>query len=189
MCVCESLSSCHCLVTRCVSASGRRKLKTRRVTPPPSSPLCVFPVGRLVWAEEDPRAETRAEGTEGRHLYACWQERERWSRKIYKFQKNTRKKTSGAKIFALSPPYVWHFSVCTCCFSLEVTEKGLGKNEDIFVKRRPLEDVSTFPLVFSLPHNRHILWLLNLHFPRYIYEPSGNSYSESEWCSTLRRRS
>lgn len=94
----------------------------------------LFPVGRLVWEEKDPEAETRAEGTEGRHLYACWQERERWSRKIMKFlslkkkkerkeQKNKKRKRSGAKIFALSPPYVWHF-ICLYVFffPLEVTE-------------------------------------------------------------------
>ena len=80
-------------------------------------PVFLFPVGRLVWEEKDLEAETRAEGTEGRHLYACWQERERWSRKIKEVpdvqkkdeQKKTRKeKRSGAKIFALSSPYVWH---------------------------------------------------------------------------------
>ena len=103
-------------------------------------PVFLFPVGRLVWEEKDLEAETRAEGTEGRHLYACWQERERWSRKIkevpefQKKKKMNRKKTRKEKtkrrqnictFFSLCLTFV---PVCTCFFfvfffSLEVTEK------------------------------------------------------------------
>ena len=131
----------------------------------------LFPVGRLVWEEKDPEAETRAEGTEGRHLYACWQERERWSRKIEKFRsfkkvnRKTRKR-SGAKIFALSPPYVWHFIClyvfffCFFFFCSWSDWKGLGKNENIFVKKKRWQAhhwkrLPHFPLCFSL-----LLWFV-----------------------------
>lgn len=130
--------------------------------------LFLFAVGRLVWEEKDPEAETRAEGTEGRHLYACWQERERWSRKIRKFLSfkkvngKTRKR-SGAKIFALSPPYVWHFIclyVCCCVFFSSSDWKGRCKNENIFVKRWQAHHwkmcmLPHFPLCFSL-----LLWFI-----------------------------
>lgn len=83
----------------------------------------MFPVGRLVWEEKDLEAETRAEGTEGRHLHAWWQDRDGQSRKIKKFlsfvneqKKNGKEKQSGAKIFALSSPCVWHF-ICFDFFS------------------------------------------------------------------------
>lgn len=105
----------------------------------------LFPVGRLVWEEKDPEAETRAEGTEGRHLYACWQERERWSRKIMKFlslkKKKKEKNRKTRKENEAAPKYL-HFllpmfdilSVCTCFFFLLKWLKMSSKNENIFVK-------------------------------------------------------
>lgn len=102
---------------------------------PPSLCLSVFlfPVGRLVWEEKDAEAEMRAEGTEKRHLPTCWQERERWSSKIKKFQKkkrtekNKKRKRSGAKIFALSPPYVWRF-ICLYVFCFVFLLKWLKRS-------------------------------------------------------------
>lgn len=76
------------------------------------------------------------------HLHTHWQEREGWSRKIKKFlslkrkneRKNKKRKRSGAKIFALSPPKFDVFSVRMCFFFSWGDWKGQGKNENIFVK-------------------------------------------------------
>lgn len=105
--------------------------------------VCLFPVGRLVWEEKDAEAEMRAEGTEKRHLPTCWQERERWSSKIKKFQK--KKRTEKTRKENEAAPKYLHFllpmfdvlSVCTCfvLFFSWSDWKGLGKNENIFVKR------------------------------------------------------
>lgn len=104
---------------------------------PPSS-VCPFVPSRSSGVRrEGSRSwdETRAEGTEGRHQYACWQERERWSRKIMKFpslkkKKKKKRNRKTRKENEAAPKYL-HFllpmfdilSFCTCCFSLEVTEK------------------------------------------------------------------
>lgn len=57
--------------------------------------------------------------------------------------RQTRRKRSGAKIFALSPPCVWHFICLYVCLSSWSDWNNLGKNENIFVKRwtgSPLEE-------------------------------------------------
>lgn len=145
-CVCESVSKwasacwakplsshatamCECI---CI-------LNTKYIFFLPPSCSCLpflFPVGRLVWEEKDPEAETRAEGTEGRHLYACWQERKRWSRKVPEFQKKkkeqkNKKKTKRRQNICTFSSLCLTFYLYVF-FSLEVT---VGKNENIFVKR------------------------------------------------------
>lgn len=125
-------SACWAMLLSCHATALSERIcmldtKTDEWIHPPLFFLSVFlfPVGRLVWEEKDPEAETRAEGTEGRHLYACWQERERWSRKIKKFLSKKKMNRKTRKENEAAPKYL-HFllpmfdilSVCTCCFFL-----------------------------------------------------------------------
>lgn len=131
------VEQCHCLVTQqpCVSASPCWIPKHQWIL---FLFLPCFPSLRSVCCSDSSRSSgVRKEGSrswdESRgHLHTHWQEREGWSRKIKKFlslkrkneRKNKKRKRSGAKIFALSPPKFDVFSVRMCCFfSLEVTEK------------------------------------------------------------------
>lgn len=98
--------------------------------------ILLYTVGRLVWNENNLEAEVSAEGTEQWHLHTCWQEREDGAEKLTRsWLKKKKSKWGGAKIFALSPPCVWHFNcLCAFLFSSWGDWKGLGKKEKITVK-------------------------------------------------------
>lgn len=108
----------------CSSSYGRGTLKRESVF---TLIAFVFPVGRLVWAEKDPEAETRAQregictpadrnqkdGAEKSQSFLGFKKKKKKKKKVN--GKNMKRKRSGAKIFALSPPCVWHV-ICLYVF-------------------------------------------------------------------------
>lgn len=154
---CVKVSFCHCLVTQqlCVSASACWILKQMSeyiffffFLLPSRSCLSVFfffsfPSRSSGVRREGSRSWDESRGHRGKASVRLLTGKRKMEQKNYEVpefkkkneQKNKKRKRSGAKIFALSPPYVWHF-ICLYVFFFSWSDwKGLGKNENIFVKR------------------------------------------------------
>lgn len=139
------VEQCHCLVTQqpceCISMLDTKTpvntFSFYSLLPLSGLSVVLFPVGRLVWEKKDPEAEMKAEGictlTDRKEKDGAEKLRSSWVSKE-KTNGKTRKENEAA------PKYL-HFLLPSLTFSLFVCGffswsdwKGLGKNEDIFVK-------------------------------------------------------